>query len=384
MEIYKSLVIIYVLLIAINLIYGIRYSKNLISVTVGDRDITIDFGIFLTMILLVFLAFLAIRDNDNPDYINYFNLYLDPDISNEVGYAVLEKIAKSIGLNYTWFRGSVICCSFLFIWIGINRIDTNRNLIFALYAIFPFVFDAIQLRNLLASSIVIMVLPSLLSGRKKDIIKYVLGVFVATSIHVLAIVYIIFIFVPFREESILKKRFIQLLFVCSIIFVILCRLSSKLYNFLVVQLYSYAGEFRAAHYTRSKVNLGFLIYIVLELLYIIVAYLTKRNIKNKANCNMINGEQEIGDGCYDSVNFILYLNMALSCYFPLFLLNTLFYRIYRNMALINYTLFYTIIKKNSNLENERRLITLFILAFLINVFWIYYADEGSNFYVFFN
>lgn len=51
------------------------------------------------------------------------------------------------------FRATILIASYVLIWLGLVKIEANKNLVLALYFIFPYNFDVIQFRNFFAAAI---------------------------------------------------------------------------------------------------------------------------------------------------------------------------------------------------------------------------------------
>lgn len=143
-------------------------------------------------ILNLFFMWIIISFNYyNADYNNYIKIYNNPSIIADLGFGLMCRIFQSIGFSYNTMLGviSAICLSLLY--RVFHRMSDKVALVTALYFIFPFFADAIQIRNFIAMSIVLFSLKYLDENNSRlHIVLYYICIFIAISFHVLAIVYL--------------------------------------------------------------------------------------------------------------------------------------------------------------------------------------------------
>ena len=131
---------------------------------------------------------------------------------------------------------------------------------------------------------------------------------------------------------------------------------------------------------RKTVRFGYLLYILMSGLYLLSAFFSKK----AAECEQQNVYER---PAVKYSKFLFEINLLLCCTYPVFLISAEFYRIFRNISIINY--FIPIINIRNRNRNSKQLVMisncLFFLAFLLN--WLYQTNvDGFSevFWVFFD
>ena len=377
MDINYWLLITYVIIIVANFIYGVSGYEYRIICT--QCKLQIKLSSILSLILLFFLIFLVVRDRDNPDIHNYYSSYEGTEIfirKKEMGFELLITIAKKIGLDFYQFRAIIYVFSGLSIWFFFTKMGLDKNIAFSMYAFYPFVYDGIQIRNFLAFVIILLFLPSYFSGTKKGIFLYVVGVLISFSIHFIGILYLIFILINFNSKKIIRKRQKILIFsfVLSMLLIIFMKIlpsiSLKMMNILISQL---DGARIRNYFDHSGNQWGFVIFLFLELMFV---YISK-----KCRDSLYKNTTKQGVIMYRLAENIFWINVAICCLSPLLIANVSFYRLFRNILLINYCIPSIAI---AGRIWKKSLCFIFIFAFLANAIWSYMTDSIYVFLVFFN
>lgn len=366
----------YVILVSVNLIYGLYSHKVSLVCTIGVQRK--DASRLLALSLLIFLVIIASRDLNNPDYNSYYAVYVR-SLDYDLGYNFIQDFFVSRGVEYHTFRVIIYCFSYFCVWNFLKQIDLNINFSIALYSIFPFFYDAIQLRNLLAFSVVLLFIPCLMSNKKRAVFIYVFAVIVATTIHKLSLIYLLLILVKMNNEE--KKRKILIgVFVLSLLFLIMCKASSSFNTLLFSIFENITNDKRIVYVERKTVRFGYLLYILMSGLYLLSAFFSKK----AAECEQQNVYER---PAVKYSKFLFEINLLLCCTYPVFLISAEFYRIFRNISIINY--FIPIINIRNRNRNSKQLVMisncLFFLAFLLN--WLYQTNvDGFSevFWVFFD
>ena len=166
---------------------------------------------FITSVQLAICTVIFSFNTKNPDYEGYLGTY---NSIKEKGiyweyfqrydplYKMSVRICNALGLSFNAFRLVVFVFSMLLMYNGIKTLTKRTGLVTSLYMLFPFVMDCIQLRNFIAEAVIVFSVRYLIDGndlktRKKNMVKYVLCVVVATMFHFVAAFYIIFIILFF-------------------------------------------------------------------------------------------------------------------------------------------------------------------------------------------
>lgn len=156
------------------------------------------FWIWCTLILLLLsVTTNTLNYSDVSPYQYQFNLanvsHVPLNELNDIsfGFYVLFKVSYALGLNY---RGmmliSIIICMFLLHRFLENEI-VNENIFWGLFLIFPGIVEIIQIKYFLGSTIVVYSFKYLLSDKKYNSIKFVIGVFIAYLFHSSCIIFLL-------------------------------------------------------------------------------------------------------------------------------------------------------------------------------------------------
>lgn len=275
----------------------------------------------------IFIWILYFGNNDNPDLINYESIYNGNDLNIEKGFKFIIQLSKHFNIDFKLFICIIsLICLFL-IFSTVSKFTTNINYVIALYIIYPFVFDVIQLRNFIAMSIIIFSIRFLFKNDIKNKIYYVICVCLAASIHKLMLVYIIFLFINLKN----KNRLIKVMIVFTMFFCALIFLNGNAISFLnkVMPL----SEEKYNYYFSNKLRYGFLIYWSFSLLYLLLVYISRKRVKYNW------GSTEKYSDSLRFVDLVFWINVLSVTFFPLYMLNIDFYRLFRNLSILNYTVY---------------------------------------------
>lgn len=148
---------------------------------------------FFEYAYVVMLIILMGGNTKNADYLTYQWLY-DARISyGEPGYRLVTKIGSTLGLNYNWFRLVIVACTILLLKSGINKLTPYSAEFMALYFIYPFFLDLIQLRNFIMMAFVVYAAHFLLKKDYKDIFLAVVFILVGASFQSLGLLFLLVI-----------------------------------------------------------------------------------------------------------------------------------------------------------------------------------------------
>ena len=159
----------------------------------------------ITFLLTLFMVISICFRTQGADWTVYTNEYkwsayqIFSDV-HYVGYLILEQFGHRLGLTFEQFTVFVGIISIMLFLFGTTKLTSNINVVFALFLIYPFSHEAVQVRTFLANSIIIAALPLILkednkiADRKKRLINiilfYVLSI-LACTIHFEAAFYLI-------------------------------------------------------------------------------------------------------------------------------------------------------------------------------------------------
>lgn len=174
-------------------------------------------GPLIVLVLFVFSIIMG-GNTDNIDYAIYENIYLQNDFTKDLGYGLLVRIGNLIGLSFEQFRLVIYIIGISILLISIKNIcGVNKAGFFVLlYALYPSLFDTVQLRNFLAMCILTLALVVLSKRDFKSRMIYCLLIIAAGLIHKVAFIYFLFLIADMFEFTTEVKKFIVVSVIVSL------------------------------------------------------------------------------------------------------------------------------------------------------------------------
>ena len=360
----NSILVVFLILIAANFLYGCcSIEKDTYAVAYG-------IGFSLCILLVFCMMMIGFGAQDPFDYYTYYKVYtLGADVF-EPGYNLISKIACDVGLSFFAFRNILIAISIIMLFVSLNLMHMNCNIAIALYGIVSMTLDFIQIRNFLAFSIVLFSLHWLFENTKKGKIKYLIGVLVASSIHSISLVYLLFLLYDGNEQ---KKSFHHKILVALFVGMLCMSVLMKVGPISISSISQYLflfNEQKEAAYTMSSLQWGFLLFWLPEIIFIMISwYIRKKTMEISAKETAV-----VADSLF-------WLNICIACLFPLCIVNINFVRIFRNFAIVNYGLLPVLLSLPKDpfwFWN-----TLLFIINIILLFWIDYGSDMETFLFFF-
>lgn len=334
-------------------------------------------------LLLMWILFFG--NYQNPDYDNYSRSYLYVETGSDFGYFFIKNIFLSLGLNYHIFLSIFTLIGMLLINCTVRRFAENTSYIYALYFIYPFLLDVVQLRNFMAMAIFIFAIPFLLSQKKTDYIKYIILILLASTFQMTAIVYLPIIFVnKFKTNKLIRKMFVFL--------VLLIIILSFNHTFLIWTsniIIRISNDPRLTSWLQIKTDYGFLLYWCIQISNFLLVLWSKRileeknvsfeNIENQKKSSYISsefGNLVTNEKQKKFVNLVYWINIYAFIFLPFYVFQNTFSRFMRNITLLNLIVFYISNKSLDKNSNKKILYNLFIFGyslflFYIEIYWAY-------------
>lgn len=273
-------------------------------------------------IVLTILAFLLFAGNtNNPDYMNYSRNYYSGEISVQNGLlkSLLTWCFSKIGIPYQCFLGFVAIFVFILIWKVIIYYSDNKWLPFALYIIYPFLLDIVQIDNYMSYVIVLYGLRYLDDADYKiGNIKYLIIVMIATLIHPLSFIYLLFLLVRIKNE----KKLTILVCVLAILLLLNVSVLPKLITYI-----PFMNQFSIQLGYYLRYTDGFKLGMILYAAMLIVCYIICR-MKYRKFIYLKQNETK-----QDSLIKIMLVTL---CFVPLIMISSEFVRVVRNLWILYY------------------------------------------------
>lgn len=274
----------------------------------------------LIFLLFINMWFLFAFNTNNADYEQYKLMYQGYNASNDVGFMKIIELFNYYNLSYQDFLifVSFIC---LFCIIKIIQLYTkNVAYVMGLYFIFPFLIDVTQIRNFISMVIVLFGMKYLLIKENKSIVKYICCVLLASTVHISSLFYFTFLLSQLKS---IKKLFIFILFTCV-------GLMLMSFTDILPTIASFTDIDKFIYWFSTRAKLGFLIPIFIQLCGLLLIYCIYLNKKKYIKNDYIDVKTRMNTISFLKINIILLLIV------PLYIYNGTFFRLYRNMLIINY------------------------------------------------
>lgn len=303
------------------------------------------FYLFLAILWILFAY-----NTDNLDWHSYELIYENIDLYNiEIGFKLVCKLCIRLGLEYNavvWGIGTV---GLFLISRIIKKYSNSPSVVLVLYAIFPFFLDVIQIRNFAAMVIFLCSIQFILDDVPHKRIKYIIGILVASTFHVVALAYLVFLLIDVKKAYLKLAAWIAL--GGSVIVLLFPQLVLRVTaNIPRLQKYVYSLDD-----TRMLTKLLFL--AILVVMYIMTTILLKGAEDKKE---------------YD---VLMKMSVIMFCFYPILIFSVDMFRIIRNTYLLYYMLCINCIVRKGNIVRIRRdkfvlCIGLVLLAVISNYLFI--------------
>ena len=169
---------------------------------------------------------------DKADDLMYQNLYAGNLVNKvEIGFTFLcDFFHNKLNIPFRLFLGIYGAIGLALVGATIYKYSNNKSFATACYFIFPFIFDAIQIRNFMAMSILIFAFRFLIRNNRFDWLKYLMINVIAISIHSFSIIGLLFL--TFNWIS--KRKLFAITLIATIIEYVVLKNKTILINILSV------------------------------------------------------------------------------------------------------------------------------------------------------
>lgn len=326
--------------------------------------------LFLT-VLVCYLLFVG--NTTDPDMQNYIVYYMNSTNFNsilshptEIGFYLLNLICNMLSMDVIAYKSVVFFICLLLIYSSLKYFNANYSAFCIFYLLGFFLVNIIQFRFFIASAIIIYGLRFLQSSNSGSTCKWIITVFVASSFHTIAILFIIFLVFKIKNKNIVIKC---LLFISFSIFCLMFVLPKESLVSLLLNLFGSNDNRINMYFSNASMGMGFIFSYFIIIASMINIMYSKSLLKNSC----------------------LNLNIILFSLLPLYSLSIHFYRIPQVMYLCSSM----IVSSDFNKLNFKKirfykllflLLLSLVLVNFINIYIIgidYYYNEIIN-PIFFN
>lgn len=298
----------------------------------------------LSIVQMLFMTVLVVNNVNNPDYHMVESSFNAAQKGMDIfsGNWLLKLVYYIVGLvgNYQVALLVISLLSFFLIYRTISYYTANTSYVFSLYMIASFVIDATQIKNFFAMAIWIYFSKFLFNAykekrathivKREELLKYVLGVFLATSVHVsfaVTIVFVLIVFIDMKTTFVLGGILILVSYLSPNIIGVLEKMAKQLsllggiFNIVHEKFIAYSHTISLGSVTtRLKLEIIFFVIITFILIYLKRSKYIFKELDYQI-----------------SVDFMYSLNVIVLTFVPLMYFSTEFYRFQRNLLLIIYS-----------------------------------------------
>ncbi len=280
------------------------------------------------LMMVLYLIVLMGGSSLNSDTKQYTWIWQYDFFSKDPGFGLIVLIAKKIGITLVQFRLIIAIVGIFLIYRFCRKYLSIRNqkIFLLLYLIYPFLWDATQLRNFIGMAIFINGFSCLASNTKSGAVRYLLMTMIAASMQKVFVFFIPLVFYNRISQKIALRSFT---IICAVFAIILgirkdlvTVIASVLLNTISDKLTG-IDKFLSVH-TRY----GWTVHWAMALLTSFLLYECKKKTKYYKNA-IPNGASD-----HQFVNLAYWTSIYCIAAFPLYVLSVEFFRIERNIHLI--------------------------------------------------
>lgn len=325
-------------------VYGLMIFLNLIF-AFGKKH-----SIVITFFTLIFIWMLFWGNTYTYDMYNYIIDYMAldnviPDANkNEFMFILMKMAAKKIGLNFYMFRFVCATVSYALIHSTVRKYASNYNYVYLFYMLYAMFMDIEQLRNFIAISIFIYAIRYLVDNDKKSKLKYICFILFATTIHNSLIFYLPFVFISrFDKNKLIKFAVCFGLIMSAVTF-----LNENKIPIIDSIISLVTDNSKIEGYLGEHTNLGFLYAWSFQILDLLLIYWARVVVKKsnaykliinkglqKSTISNENSDVKKYHDKFAFVELVFWMNVIMLCYFPLYMQSMTFYRLIKNIMILN-------------------------------------------------
>lgn len=317
---------------------------------------------YIGIIYLWLIATFVFGNADTALYELQYNKSIETTFTwaREPGWQWINKFFCYAKVPFWLFRGLIYGGGLYLISNTIKKLSLKKNMVLLLYLIFPFLIDVAQMRNFFAMSILIYAMPFLLKEEIGNILKYILCVILATSVH-----YIFIIYIGLLVINILTNK---ILIVIDILGMLIAPAILKYVPDIVLLVFKNFHGKQAYKYVMNGTisNRGTIICFIYFVFNILIFVVAEKLTNDKENENKI------------YIHRMLRVNLILSGSYFLTLYSLDFIRVIRNIMIVNYCIWCNCSRTFSDIK-VKVFFNMCIIAFVIlSCFLFIYYDFSDT------
>ena len=239
---------------------------------------------YFSSVIIVLLVYFMVAGNyknaDSTVYETTYNINTSQwtfRIFSQWAYYLLINICNSLHLSFIQYRFVTYAIGFIAMIAAIHKVETNLYSVLLLYSLFPMIIDATQMKNFIAMCFITFAITFLARGEKKDKFMFLLMIIIGAGFQITALAFIPLVVLCDNNYN---KRMKLLAILPIVLFALLFsnRAMSALLSNYLLDFFTDSRFARASMYLNSRVNYGFLIYLIATFVFIYIVYKLRRII----------------------------------------------------------------------------------------------------------
>jgi hypothetical protein len=350
------LIVLFTIILGINLFLSIR-------------EKTFNLVILLTNFLLFLLISGSRDDLDLKSYLIIFDMSDNVDGGYQFLFYSLTKLFHYLNFSFYEFRGIIVAICLFCMYTFFKKISLNIHLMYSFYMLYLLFLDYIQFRNFFGAGLFYIALVILVLQKKHWRLWFSICVICSALIHSSFWAYLIFLLIPSKkwENAKMIKTVALTAFIFSIVSVFF-----RNSLFFASDIISIIDAEKSIRYAELSTNFGGLYFIFLHLFSTctigLFAWQYDKNAETKyvfsVGGELINIKKNI--------RIIFYVDLLSFALCPLVVFSITFYRLLRNLYLLNIVGFSIYGLKNKPIWG-------FFLLICYLFLWAYVELSGVNF-----
>ena len=294
-------------------------------------------GRLFSEIVFWVLFVLICGESWNWNYPAYYDSYVDyqlhyEDVTIEQGYAFLVRLFNSWHLHYKYLFLFLFGSGLLLMRNVVKRyLGQNGWIFYLLFFLFPTCNAVAAFRNSVSMFILTFAFPFLLSDKKIDAIKFIALIFLASTIHQTALIYLLLLLkYPFQKHF--WRVFLWICFAVVMFFALLFTLLPSYLSTFQPLLLLFVSENELLDsarsvYISSSAGYGYVLYTGFQLFCIYIVYKLRDLYRRRVAVN---------DEIDKFASLTLFANTLYLFLMVFIKMDSTFFRFFQNLVPINY------------------------------------------------
>ena len=238
-------------------------------------------------------------------------------------------VAKAIGLSFEGYRFVLSVVGLAGYYYFVKKLSPLPNLVYAAYMGYLLIMDDVQIRNFVGCGVFCVALAQIYTHERGWRIRYIILVILASLVHSSFWIYLIFLILPKADLSNIKH--IKIIGLVSLVFSVAILFTRGFLNDYIM-LFSFVDEEKLLRYSENATRYGGAVYMVVHVFVTFCIWW----LYQRANFHRSKATVTYGLGNIQKVLQIsLLLDIISMVLFPAVVFSITFYRLIRNVYLLN-------------------------------------------------